>query len=247
MALLNFTRYLSRDPCQGRMLGSIWFYYEWPRQPRQWNWKRAKKVTLLPPADLLLNSKPEHSLNLSLAGTNLVVIKMITTSIILWKMFPPRERQHNLNSNYSWNSVTEIQLLKLEDVVLICYVWKGKNNWGWFKSGSMCVLTLSPPRREGRELLEIEPVRRLQLRLHVLRSPFVVLVLGESILEELVDRPADGCGGHLVDDPCLDSLEEALQATQPVNCPEGMGQAWDVSVGSLAFAGALARGQGAKG
>lgn len=58
----------------------------------------------------------------------------------------------------------------------------------------------------------------------MLCSPFV-LVLGESILEELIDRPADCCGWHLVDDPCLDSLEETLQATQPVNCPEGVGQA----------------------
>lgn len=59
----------------------------------------------------------------------------------------------------------------------------------------------------------------------MLRSPLVVLVLGESVLEELIDRPADGCGGHLVDDPRLDSLEEALQAAQPVNCPKGVGQA----------------------
>lgn len=112
----------------------------------------------------------------------------------------------------------------------------------------MCVLTSSSPHREGTALLEETKSRRyLHLSLHVLLSPLVVLVLGESILEELVHRPADGRGGHLVDDPCLDPLEEALQATQPVNCPEGMGQACDVSVGSLALAGALARRQGAEG
>lgn len=86
-------------------------------------------------------------------------------------------------------------------------------------------------------------MRSLHLSLHVLCSPLVVLVLGESILEELINRPADCCGGHLVDDPRLDSPEEAMQAAQPVNCPEGMGQAGNVSVGSLtlALAGALTR------
>lgn len=52
-----------------------------------------------------------------------------------------------------------------------------------------------------------------------------MLVLGEPVFKELIHGPADGRGGHLVDDPRLDSLEEALQAAQPVNCPEGMGQA----------------------
>lgn len=62
------------------------------------------------------------------------------------------------------------------------------------------------------------------LSLHVLRSP-LVLVLCESVFEELVDRPADSRGGHLVDDSRLDPFEEALQAAQPVHCPEGVGQA----------------------
>lgn len=71
----------------------------------------------------------------------------------------------------------------------------------------------------------------------MLRPPLVAFVLGKSVLEELVDRPADGCGGHLVDDPCLDPLEEAPQAAQPVNRPEGVGQARDVSVGSFVVVG----------
>lgn len=66
---------------------------------------------------------------------------------------------------------------------------------------------------------------RGRLSLDVLHSPLVVLVLGESVLEELVDRPADGGGGHLVDDPGLGSLEEAPQAAQPVDGPKGVGQA----------------------
>lgn len=114
----------------------------------------------------------------------------------------------------------------------------------------MCVLTSSSPHREARTLVEEnEPRRNLDLSLHVLRFPLVVLVLGESILEELIDRPADGCGGHLVDDPRLDSPEEALQAAQPVNSPEGVDKARDASVGSwaLALTGALARRQGAEG
>lgn len=78
----------------------------------------------------------------------------------------------------------------------------------------------------------------------MLRSPLVALVLGESVLEELVDRPADGGGGHLVDDPGLHSLEEALQAAQPVDCPKGVGQARDLSVGAVAGAlGGGAQGQ----
>ena len=85
----------------------------------------------------------------------------------------------------------------------------------------MC--TLIPPYSKGRTIIAIKQVRHLQLNPHVLRSPLVVLAFGESVLEELIDRPADGCGGHLIDDPCLGSLEEALQAAQPVNCPEGVG------------------------
>lgn len=81
----------------------------------------------------------------------------------------------------------------------------------------------------------------LQLCLYVLCSPLVAFVLGESVLEELVDWPADGCGGHLVDHPRLDPLEEALQATQPVNCLEGVGQAWDLSVGSFVGGGGSER------
>lgn len=58
-----------------------------------------------------------------------------------------------------------------------------------------------------------------------LTPPPLMLVLGDDILEELVDRPADGCGGHLVDDPRLHAFEVSRQAAQPVHCPEGMGQA----------------------
>lgn len=68
-------------------------------------------------------------------------------------------------------------------------------------------------------------MEHLQLCVSVLRSSFVAFVLGESVLEELVDGPADGCGGHLVDDPRLDPFEEALQAAQPVHGPEGVSQA----------------------
>lgn len=48
-------------------------------------------------------------------------------------------------------------------------------------------LTSSSPHREGKAILENKSRRHLHLGLHVLRSSLVVLVLGESVLEELID------------------------------------------------------------
>lgn len=50
-------------------------------------------------------------------------------------------------------------------------------------------------------------------------------MLGEEVLEELIDGPGDGRGGHLVDDPGLHAFEVARQPVELVHCPEGIGHA----------------------
>lgn len=50
-------------------------------------------------------------------------------------------------------------------------------------------------------------------------------MLGEEVLEELVDGPGDGSGRHLVDDAGLHALEVARQAVELVHRPEGVGHA----------------------
>lgn len=71
------------------------------------------------------------------------------------------------------------------------------------------------------------PARRLSVS--VSSQPPLVPPLGEDVLEELVDGPADGGGGHLVDDPGLDAPEERRNAPHPVDGPEGLAQAGDVA------------------
>lgn len=65
-----------------------------------------------------------------------------------------------------------------------------------------------------------------QLLLSVSLDPaLLVLVFGDNVLEELVDGPADGSGGHLVYDPSLNAFEVSRQAAKPVDSPEGMAEA----------------------
>lgn len=49
------------------------------------------------------------------------------------------------------------------------------------------------------------------------------LLLGQEVLEELVHRPGDGSGGHLVYNPSLGPLKEGRQTPEAVHCPEGVG------------------------
>lgn len=56
-------------------------------------------------------------------------------------------------------------------------------------------------------------------------SSILQLVLGEEVLEKLVDRPGDGSRGHLVDDTGLYAFEVAGQAIEPVHHPKGVGHA----------------------
>lgn len=51
------------------------------------------------------------------------------------------------------------------------------------------------------------------------------LVLGEKVLEKLVDRPGNGSGRHLVDDAGLYALKVAGQAIELVHHPERVGHA----------------------
>lgn len=60
-------------------------------------------------------------------------------------------------------------------------------------------------------------------------QPSLVLPLGDDVFEELVDRPADGGGGHLVDDPGLDAFKEGRHATHPVHGPKSLAKARDVA------------------
>lgn len=60
-------------------------------------------------------------------------------------------------------------------------------------------------------------------------SALLVLVFGDDVLEELVDGPADGGGGHLVYDPGLYAFEVCRQAAKPIDSPEGVAEARDVS------------------
>ncbi len=57
----------------------------------------------------------------------------------------------------------------------------------------------------------------------------LVLVFGDNVLEELIDRPADGSRGHLVYDPGLNAFEVSGKAAKPVDSPEGMAEARDLS------------------
>lgn len=50
-------------------------------------------------------------------------------------------------------------------------------------------------------------------------------MLGEKVLEELVDGPGNGSGGHLVDDAGLHAFEVAREAIELVHHPEGIGHA----------------------
>lgn len=61
------------------------------------------------------------------------------------------------------------------------------------------------------------------------RLGVLVLLLGQKVLEELVHRPGDGSGGHLVYDASLDAFEESCQATEAVHCPEGVGHSRQVA------------------
>ena len=56
-------------------------------------------------------------------------------------------------------------------------------------------------------------------------SSILQLVLGEEVLEELIDGPGDGSGRHLVDDAGLHAFEVPGQAVELVHCPEGVGHA----------------------
>lgn len=56
-------------------------------------------------------------------------------------------------------------------------------------------------------------------------SSIFQLALGEEVLEELINRPRNGGGGHLVDDTRLDAFEVAGQAVELVHRPEGIGHA----------------------
>lgn len=55
-----------------------------------------------------------------------------------------------------------------------------------------------------------------------------MLPFGDDVFEELVDGPADGGGGHLVDDSGLDALEERRGSSGPVHCPKRLAQTGDV-------------------
>lgn len=50
-------------------------------------------------------------------------------------------------------------------------------------------------------------------------------MLGEEVLEKLIDRPGNGSGGHLVDDARLHAFEVARQAIKLVHGPESIGHA----------------------
>lgn len=50
-------------------------------------------------------------------------------------------------------------------------------------------------------------------------------MLGEEVLEKLIDGPGNGSGGHLVDDACLYAFEVAGQPIELVHRPKGVGHA----------------------
>lgn len=54
-----------------------------------------------------------------------------------------------------------------------------------------------------------------------------MLPLRDDVFEELVDGPADGRRGHLVDDPRLHAFEEGWHAAHPVHRPKSLAQAGD--------------------
>lgn len=74
------------------------------------------------------------------------------------------------------------------------------------------------------------PAQRESLLLTIpLGSALLVLVFGDEVLEELVDGPADGGGGHLVYDPRLYAFEVSRQTAMPIDSPEGVAEARDAS------------------
>lgn len=96
-------------------------------------------------------------------------------------------------------------------------------------AGSTCTKDLGV--RGGNGSMQAKPLESKRFWNHLPQpgplvwSSTVQLVLREDVLEELVDRPGDGRGGDLVDDPGLDALEVAGQAVEPVHRPEGVGHA----------------------
>lgn len=67
--------------------------------------------------------------------------------------------------------------------------------------------------------------RRFPQPVPLVGSSTLQLVFGEEVLEELIDRPGDGGGWHLVDDPGLHTFEVPGQAIELVHRPEGIGHA----------------------
>lgn len=55
-----------------------------------------------------------------------------------------------------------------------------------------------------------------------------MLPFGDDVFEELVDGPADGRGGHLIDDSSLDAFEERRGSSGPVDSPKRLPQARNV-------------------
>lgn len=67
--------------------------------------------------------------------------------------------------------------------------------------------------------------RRFPQPVPLVGSSILQLVFGEEVLEELIDRPRDGGGWHLVDDPGLHTFEVPGQAVELIHRPEGIGHA----------------------
>lgn len=59
----------------------------------------------------------------------------------------------------------------------------------------------------------------------LVQSSTLQLPLRKEILEELINRPGDGGGRHLVDDSSLNAFEVPSKAVELVHCPEGIGHA----------------------
>lgn len=59
--------------------------------------------------------------------------------------------------------------------------------------------------------------------------PPLFLTLGDDVFEELVHRPRDGRGGHLIDDSGLNSSEIGRDAAYLINRPKGVSHAGDMS------------------
>lgn len=59
----------------------------------------------------------------------------------------------------------------------------------------------------------------------LVQSSILQLPLRKEILEELINRPGDGGGRHLVDDSSLNAFEVPSKAVELVHRPEGIGHA----------------------